>query len=517
MMKNATVLALLAGMTVSAVAAPKAKETKDAKAVERPARGSLHFGQGAAIATPSASATALSDAFTSVVKQASPWVVSVYTSRTVEVARNNPFLPFFGPEFGEQQGKPESRKQEGGGSGFVVDPDGYVLTNAHVVKGMDEIKVELADRMRLDATVIGVDEKSDVAILKLPARKGGKYASCSFADSDSLRIGELVLAIGNPYLFRNTITMGIVSATGRTEGASADAYADYIQTDAAVNPGNSGGPLVNLRGQVVGINSSIWSRSGGYQGISFAIPINQARRIAEDLAYDGAVSRGWLGVTIEDLDPELAEALGIEGRNGAKIVQVAPGTPAAKSGLQAGDVVLAVDGHVVAGSADLRNRVAALRPGQKASFKLQRDGKETVLTVTVGRLKGDAATGEDGNDSADAVLSQDADGSFAIKALGLRLSGLDDKAREKAQVGKEVQGVVVSVLPGSPAAEKGIPDGAVLLAWKGPDEKGFVPAKDLKTVAAALEKVPAGITVALKLQKGEQTRLVGLKAAARGK
>lgn len=514
MMKNVKVLALLAGMTVSVMAAPKSKEAKPA---ERPAHGSLHFGQGAAIASPSASAMALSDAFTSVVKQASPWVVSVYTSRTVEVAANNPFLPFFGPEFGESQGRPESRKQEGGGSGFVVDPEGYVLTNAHVVKGMEEIKVELADRTRLDATVIGVDEKSDVAILKLPLRKGGKYASCAFADSDSLRIGELVLAIGNPFLFRNTITMGIVSATGRTEGASADAYADYIQTDAAVNPGNSGGPLVNLRGQVVGINSSIWSRSGGYQGISFAIPINQARRIAEDLVYDGAVSRGWLGVTIEDLDPELAEALGIEGRNGAKIVQVNPGTPAAKAGLLPGDVVLSIDGHVVAGSADLRNRVAALRPSQKASFKLQRDGKEVVLSVVVGRLKGDAAASEDGNDSSDAVLSQDADGSFAIRALGLRLSSLDDKAREKAQVGKEVQGVAVSVLPGSPASDKGIPDGAVLLAWKGPDQKGFVPVKDLKTAAAALEKVPAGVTVALKLQKGEQTRLVGLKAAARGK
>jgi serine protease Do len=381
-----------------------------------------------------------------------------------------------------------------------------------VVKDMDEIKVELSDRTRLEAIVVGMDEKSDVALLKLPVRKdGGKYPSASFADSDSLKIGEMVLAIGNPFQFRNTITMGIVSATGRTEGASADAYADYIQTDAAVNPGNSGGPLVNLRGQVVGINSSIWTRSGGYQGISFAIPINQARRIAEDLAYDGEVSRGWLGVSIEDLDSELAEALGIDGRNGAKIVQVNPQTPAEKAGLKAGDVVLAIDGHVVSGSADLRNRVAALRPNQKVNFRLQRDGKELVLPVVVGRLKGEVTSQGDGEETPSGVR-QDADGSYTLKNLGLRLSVLNDKARERGQVGKEIQGVAVSVMPDSPASDKAIPEGAVLVAWKGPQAGAFQPVKDLAAVVAELRRIPSGSAVALMFQKGEQKRLVGIKS-----
>lgn len=506
MKRSVEILTLIAGLASLSFASSQAKD----KSPERPARGSLHFGQGATLAAPAVSATALSDAFASVVKHASPWVVSVYTSKTVEVAAMNPFLPFFGPDFGGGMAKPESRKQEGGGSGFLIDPEGYVLTNAHVVKGMDEIKVELSDRTRLDATVVGVDEKSDVAVLKLPPAKSGKYPSCSFADSDSLRIGELVLAIGNPFQFRNTVTMGIVSATGRTEGSSADAYADYIQTDAAVNPGNSGGPLVNLRGQVVGINSSIWTRSGGYQGISFAIPINQARRIGEDLTYEGAVSRGWLGVSIEDLDPELAEALGIAGRNGAKIVQVSPGSPAAKSGLLSGDIVLSIDGRTVTGSASLRNRVASLRPSQKAIFKLSRDGKEIDLPVVVGKLKG----GETGGEDSDTTLTQDADGSYAVRNFGIRLSRLDDAGRERAQVGKDIQGVSISLLPGASATERNVPKDAVLVAWKGPSDKTFRPAKDLQEVAQALERIPAGAFVALKLVKGEYTTMTGLKSQA---
>jgi serine protease Do len=264
----------------------------------------------------------------------------------------------------------------------------------------------------------------------------------------------------------------------------------------------------------VGINSSIWTRSGGYQGISFAIPINQARRIAEDLAYDGKVSRGWLGVTIEDVDPELADALGIEGRNGAKVVQVAPQTPAAKAGMLAGDVVLAVDGHVVTGSADLRNHVADLRPGQKASLRIQRDGKEITLPVVVGRLDGNGAKPEEDASGEDTAVSREADGNYSVPSFGLRLSALDDQARELAQVDKQVQGVVVSALPESPAAEKGIPNGAVVLAWKGPAGSGFQPVKDPYAFAVALEKLPAGSPVALKIRKGDQIRLVGLKAAA---
>lgn len=479
-------------------------QAEDAK---KPDRSSLQLGKGPAMAKPPEIANALSEAFADVVDHVEPTVVSVYTSKTVQVQPGFGGMPFpflFGMPGDDDAPAPrgERRRQEGGGSGFVIDERGYVMTNAHVVKDQDEIKVELWDRTRFEAKVVGFDEKADVAVLKIePGKTRLKVAA--FGNSDQVRIGQWVLALGNPYMFKNTVTAGIVSAKGRTE-AQGDGYADYIQTDAAVNPGNSGGPLVSLKGEVIGINSSIWSRSGGYQGISFAIPINMARRIAEDLIVDGAVSRGWLGMVIEDLDPDLADALQLPNRDGAKVVQVAPGSPAQKAGAKTGDVVLKLGDAGVKGAADLRNRVASERPGTKIRLKILRDGKEKELEVTLGKL----------GDKSNPQALESSDGSFSLGRLGLKLADLDAKSRAAQGLGTDLSGALVQeVEPQSPAQEKGIRPGMVITEVL-ESGKGSIPVKSAQAAAAALGKVKAGETVALKIVQGDQERLVALRAKA---
>ncbi len=480
---------------------------------KRPERGSLRLGEGASLAKPPAAAQELSDAFAEVVAKVEPSVVSVYTTKTVQAARGGamPFPFLFGfPGMEENGGAPsQPHKQQGGGSGFVVEASGYILTNAHVVKDQDEIKVELFDRTRLDAKVVGIDEKADVAVLKVEPGKA-KLQVLAFGNSDELRIGHWVLAMGSPYMFRNTVTAGIVSAKGRNE-MQGDGYSDYIQTDAAVNPGNSGGPLVNLKGQVVGINSSIWSRSGGYQGISFAIPINMARKIAEDLIHDGEVSRGWLGISIDDVDAELADALGIEGRNGARVMQVVPGAPAAKAGIKAGDIVLAVSGKGVTGSADLRNQVASERPGTKVVLKVLRDGKEIEVPVVLGKL-GDSPSESVITAEGEKVPLEAADGTFSVKRFGLRLADPTDKDRTDLGLPKSAKGALVAeVAAGSPAAEKGLKAGMVVLEVIDADRK-VRPVSGARDAAKLLGKVEPGATIALKVQSKDRIWLVGLRA-----
>jgi len=494
-------LALLAGLAL--LASPSLAEPA------RPARGSLPLGQGTALSQPPAAAQALSEAFVKVAEAVQPCVVSIYTSRTVETPAMNLFPFLFGPQGGDPSAAPGPRqKQEGGGSGFVIHEQGYVMTNAHVVKDQDEIQVELTDRTRFPATVVGIDEKTDVAVLKIEPGKR-QLPVAAFGNSDEVRIGEWVLAIGNPFLFKNTVTAGIVSATGRNM-VSGDAYADHIQTDAAVNPGNSGGPLVNLRGQVIGINSSIWTRSGGYQGISFAIPIALANRVASDLIHEGRVVRGWLGISIGDLDPDLADALGVAGRNGARVDGVQPESPAAKAGLKAGDVILGLDGTAITGSAGLRNLVASRRPGTKVSLKVLRDGKELAIEATLGRLPGDADQGETAvGDGGPATTT---DGSFVARRFGLHLRDLDAESRKALGLDDKATGVAITdVEENSPAAEKGLKAGMTIQQWVA-DRTPRAPGS-ARELAAALDKVPAGSTVALKLATKDRVWLEGLRAA----
>lgn len=481
----------------------------------RPARGSLPLGQGNSLAKPPEAARALSDAFVQVAKSVQPSVVSIYTARTVESQGMGAFpFPFlFGPQGGDpsapQQGP--RQKQEGSGSGFVIHESGYVMTNAHVVKDMEEIQVELEDRTRFPATLVGLDEKTDVAVLKVDPGKR-KLVPVAFGNSDDLQIGEWVLAIGNPFQFRNTVTAGIVSATGRNT-ALRDEYAEHIQTDAAVNPGNSGGPLVNLQGQVIGINSSIWTRSGGYQGISFAIPIRLANRVAADLIHEGKVVRGWLGLQIADVDPDLADALGIPGRNGARVEKVQPQSPAERAGLKAGDVVLSIDNSTVTGSASLRNQVAARRPGSKVVVKVLRDGKESEIQVVLGTLPGEET--ESVSNHPDSLAAQP-DGTILSRKFGLRLKNLESQDRASLGLEAGIEGVLIAgVEPGSVAAEKGIKAGTVVLQWI-VDRNPRTP-KSPKELAQALDKLPAGSSVALKLATKDRVWLEGLRAGEAAK
>lgn len=501
-----TSAAILLAMGLAVQAADKDK---------RPERGSLRLGEGTSLAKPPAAAQELSDAFAEVVAKVEPSVVSVYTSKTVQASRGQampfPFLFGIPGQEDDEEDAPQAapRKQTGGGSGFVIEASGYVLTNAHVVKDQDEIKVELFDRTRLDAKVVGIDEKADVAVLKVEPGKA-KLQVMSFGNSDDLKIGHWVLAMGSPYMFRNTVTAGIVSAKGRNE-MQGDGYSDYIQTDAAVNPGNSGGPLVNLKGQVVGINSSIWTRSGGYQGISFAIPINMARRIAEDLICDGSVSRGWLGISIDDVDAELADALGIEGRNGARVVQVVPGAPADKAGVKAGDIVLALSGRTVTGSGDLRNRIASERPGAKVALKVLRDGKEIEVQVALGKL-GDNPSETVESAEGEKIPVEGVDGSYSSKRFGLRLKDMTDSDRESLGLPKGAKGAVVSeVAAGSSAAEKGIKPGMAVLEVVDADRRSN-PVQGAREAAKLLAKIPAGGSVAIKVTSKDRTWMVGLRA-----
>ncbi|MCB9497685.1 MAG: Do family serine endopeptidase [Fibrobacteria bacterium] len=475
----------------------------------KPAPEALKLGGGTPLAKPPAAAQALSEAFVEVAKAVQPAVVSIYTTRMVNSPAMNMFPFLFGPQ-GPDDPDPRSvpkQKQEGGGSGFIINDQGYVMTNAHVAKDQDEIQVELSDRTRFPAKVIGIDEKTDVAVLKIdPGTR--KLAVAAFGNSDEIQIGEWVLAIGNPFLFRNTVTAGIVSAKGRNQ-TGGDGYADHIQTDAAVNPGNSGGPLVNLRGEVVGINSSIWTRSGGYQGISFAIPIKLATRIASDLIAQGKVVRGWLGLSIADLDADLAEALGIPGRNGTRVEQVVPGSPAEKAGFLAGDVVLELDGRIITGAADLRNHVAAHRPGEKVEVKFLRDGVEKSVQVELGTLPGDeVASGTQKEDKPDASPKNEA----VSKAFGLRLKDLDRKTAEDLGLSKGQDAVmIIGIEAGSPAEEKGLRPGTAILQWS-IDRKPQA-AKNAASVAKALDKLPAGASVAFKLATKDRVWLEGLRGA----
>jgi serine protease Do len=265
------------------------------------------------------------------------------------------------------------------GSGSIVRPDGYILTNNHVVGGADKIIVQMYDGTEMEAELIGTDPESDIAVVKVD---GENLPVLPMGDSKEILVGESVIAVGNPFGLSQTVTYGIVSAKGRT-GIGITEYEDFIQTDAAINPGNSGGPLVSLDGKIVGVNTAIFTRSGGYQGIGFAVPINMARGIMEDLINDGRVSRGWLGVGIQDVTPELAKAFRLDDTKGTLITGVMPGTPAEKAGIQKGDVVLRLNGEVVESSNDLRNEIANARADAEVQLDLVRDGASLTLMVTL--------------------------------------------------------------------------------------------------------------------------------------
>ncbi|HWA74127.1 MAG TPA: DegQ family serine endoprotease [Polyangiaceae bacterium] len=381
-----------------------------------------------------------------IVERVMPSVVNISLTKT-SPTKAMPFPFFFGPQ------EPGERREQGMGSGVIVSSDGTILTNNHVVSDATEIKVTTYDKREFDATVVGTDPKSDVAVIRI---KGPvtNLKPIEFGDSSRLRLGDVVLAIGNPFGVGQTVTMGIVSAKGRADLGIVD-YEDFIQTDAAINPGNSGGALVNMEGQLVGVNTAILSRSGGYQGIGFAIPTNMASPIMEALKKDGRVVRGWLGVGIQDVDGELATAMKLPVAHGVLLSDVRPDAPAARAGLKRGDVVTKLDGRAINTAGEFRNAIAAAGSGHKTNMEIYRDGKPQSLAVQLGEMPNDATgQGRSGN------------GSGAPGSLdGLVLEDLNVENRRAFELPSTLQqGVVITrVDPRGSAARAGLRPGDVVL------------------------------------------------------
>jgi serine protease Do len=395
---------------------------------------------------------------------AMPAVVKISASKVVKApagfsegdddAQSNPlFRQFFGNGgFGQQQQQqaPRSHREGGLGSGVVVSSDGYILTNNHVVDGATDVRVTLPDRREFKAKVIGTDPKTDIAVVKIEATN---LPVITVGNSAKIQIGDSVLAIGNPYGVGQTVTMGIVSATGRT-GLGIEDYEDFIQTDASINPGNSGGALVNDRGELIGINTAILAPgSGGNQGIGFAVPVNLARNVMDQIVSHGSVERAYLGVTIQEVTPAIAKAVGLPGPEGALVGDVSPNSPAQKAGIQSGDVILSMNGTQIAESNQLRMNVSMMNPGQTVNLKVFRNGQTSNITAQVAELPGKKVerASNDGNGSANQALE------------GVSVEDLNASLARQAGVPANTKGVVVTeVDPASPAASAGLHEGDVI-------------------------------------------------------
>lgn len=440
--------------------------------------------------------------FTDLVEEASPAVVNISTTQTVQ-QRSRPggfppgqqipdiFRHFFEEfqEQGPQQQQPRQRQRQSLGSGFIISEDGYLLTNNHVVENAEEIIVRLSDRRELVAELIGSDPSSDLALLKIEAEG---LPVVRLGDSDQLRVGEWVLAIGSPFGFDHSVTAGIVSAKGRA--LPNETYVPFIQTDVAINPGNSGGPLFNMQGEVIGINSQIYTRSGGFMGLSFAIPMQVALEVAEQLRETGRVSRGWLGVVIQEVSRDLAESFGLDRPQGALIANVDPEGPAAAGGIQTGDIILEVEGVSIETSSDLPPAVGKLRPGKEGHFVVLRDGQRKDLQVTVGeRPESPRISGRSPEDREPAAAGR----------LGLEVEPLSSSLKERWSVEAGVQ--VVSVTDEGPAAQAGIRRGDVLVSVAGQVVES---PRQLAELAADL---PANQSIAVRLIRQGNPLFVALR------
>jgi serine protease Do len=430
--------------------------------------------------------------FTALVEKEGPAVVNISTTQTVRggghlqipgLSEDDPFYEFFRRFMPPEQG-PREHQEQSLGSGFIISDDGYILTNTHVVDGADEVTVKLTDKREFKAKVIGKDQRADVALLKIDAKGLPKVA---LGDPSKLKVGEWVAAIGSPFGFENSVTAGIVSAKGRS--LPDENYVPFIQTDVAVNPGNSGGPLFNLNGEVVGINSQIYSRTGGYMGLSFAIPIDVALDVTEQLRTTGKVSRGKLGIGIQELSSDLAASFGLSSSNGALVASVEPDSPAAKAGISVGDVILKYDGKAVPSSRNLPRMVAATKPGSKVKVEVWRKGASKELSVTVGELpaeklaqRGDASPGE-------------------TNRLGLAVSELSEEQRKQAHVD---HGLLVQAVDGA-AAKAGIRPGDIILALNNTE------ITSIEQFAKLAKESATGRSLALLVRRGDNTLFIPVK------
>jgi serine protease Do len=453
----------------------------------------------------------LSKAFIDVSKAVSPTVVSI-TVTTKPKSKNDQrgnewFYHFFGPEGQQQQQMPQME----GGSGFIISPDGYIMTNNHVVADADEKKIEVSfnDGKKEKAKIIGTDPTTDLAIIKVERKD---ISVAALGNSDDVEIGEMVVAVGNPLGLEGTVTSGIVSATGRSigilrqEGVGNLGIENFIQTDAAINPGNSGGPLVNLRGEVVGINSAIATTNQRYQGYGFAIPINLAKVVAEDLIKNGKVRRGYLGVMISPIDDKMAKALGMDKPEGALIQEVQKDGAAEDAGIKAGDVVITIDGKNIKASNELQSLIARKHPGEKVSLKIFRDGKSLEKTVTLRAREEEKDIAKNGDDDqskekddAEAASSK----TVTFENLGLSVQALTSDIKKQSKVDNGV--VVSNVVPMSEAFNNGLTQGDIILQA---DKKDINSTKDFKNI---VDKKKGGDAILLRIKRGETVSFIALQ------
>lgn len=439
-------------------------------------------------------------AFSSVVKKAEPAVVNVRVEKNEEVSPDNQFNPFddplfqrfFGPSFKHPNvpQAPQQFKSQAAGSGFLISEDGYILTNNHVIDKADKITVRMDGGQEMEGKLIGTDPQSDVALIKVS--DGRKFPYLPLGDSDKLEVGEWVIAIGSPFGLDSTVTVGVVSAKGRNR-MGINEYENFIQTDAAINPGNSGGPLLNIYGEVIGINTAIFSRSGGYMGIGFAIPVNMAKTVKGQLLAKGKVTRSWLGVGIQDMTAELARSFKLSQKSGALVTEVSKDSPAAQAGIQQGDLIISLDGKAVADVTDLRNRVAMIPPGTKVELTLIRNERQEELTVQVAEQPADMKT-----------LSGAPQQQQLFQKIGLSLQDLTPDLA--SQFGYTMgQGVLVAgVAPGSPAALARIEAGSLI------EEVNRQPMHSLKELEQVMQKSGDTQDVLLLIRSGNRSYYVVL-------
>ena len=419
------------------------------------------------------------DSFAPLVERLKPSVVNIATTKVVKTRRlfrnfprlgpNDPFREFFGDDFFDRffGNQPREFKTQSLGSGFILDREGYIITNNHVVESADEIVVRLSDEHEFEAKVVGTDPKTDIALIKIDPGEL-RLHPVNLGDSDRIRVGDWVIAIGNPFGYGHTVTAGIISAKERVIGAGP--YDNFLQTDAAINPGNSGGPLFDMEGRVVGINTAIVA---GGTGIGFAIPVNMAREIVTQLKERGKVTRGWLGVMIQEVTKELADSFGLKEPRGALISDVVEGGPAEKAGLKRGDIIIEFDGVKIQKMNQLPRIVAEHSPGSKVKVVVLRDGKEKTFTVTLGELKEEELSGE-------ARIEKD---------LGLTVQEITPELRKHLNLDTDSGVVVSGVEPGSPAAQAGIRRGDVILEVNQREVRGLDDYREALEAAKGKESV----------------------------